>query len=400
MATITLGADGQTFLFERNGQYDSISDFRSLYFESTLDEAQEVPPNGDIAGIDGTGTGVRNFARTEFDFSLDINGIDLSGGPALDDMTDMHIHGGEVGVAGPIVFSFLNDAETVVNAGAGTVTGSWDANEAVAEDMTTANVAALNAGDTYFNIHTNRDPSGFIRGQILRDGTGGDFIDLRELNIGSFETLQAITGQVAGDAVIRAYFDGDDSAITLDGIGLAALRPGHFIFAGNVAETVDGTDRRDDLFGAGGNDTVNGGGGKDRLFGENGNDTISGSLGRDALIGGLGLDVLTGDEGPDRFVFKDTVDSSNTAADADRVTDFAVNSDLIVLSAIDASTALAGNQAFTFVDTGPFDAEGQIRVTHSRGDTIAFLNTTDQNGAEMAIRLDGNIGLGEMDFIL
>ena len=72
----------RTFRFERNGQSDTITDFRSIYFESTLDEAQEVPPNADSAGIDGTGAGVLNFARTDFDFSLDINGIDLTGGPA------------------------------------------------------------------------------------------------------------------------------------------------------------------------------------------------------------------------------------------------------------------------------------------------------------------------------
>ena len=65
--------------FERDGQSDRITDFRSVYFEATLDEAQEVPPNTDLAGIDGTGTGVLNFARDGFEFSLDINGIDLDG---------------------------------------------------------------------------------------------------------------------------------------------------------------------------------------------------------------------------------------------------------------------------------------------------------------------------------
>ena len=59
-----------------------IRDFRSLYFDSTLDEAQEVPPNADIAGIDGTGTGALNFARTRFEFPLEIEGIDLAGGGA------------------------------------------------------------------------------------------------------------------------------------------------------------------------------------------------------------------------------------------------------------------------------------------------------------------------------
>jgi Ca2+-binding RTX toxin-like protein len=397
MANVTLGADGQNFLFERNGQSDTITDFRSLYFESTLNEAQEVPPNANIAGIDGTGTGVLHFGSIRFDFSIDINGIDLNGGPAPDDMTDMHIHGAEVGIAGPIIFDFRNDAETIVNAGAGTVTGGWDANEAVAQDMTAADVAALIAGDTYFNIHTNRDTSGFIRGQILRDGTVRDMIDLRELNIGSFETLLAITSQAAGDAVITTFFDGDATTLRLDGVPEAALRPGHFIFAGNAAEVIDGTSGRDDLFGAGGDDTLLGRLEADRLFGENGPDTLSGGRGRDVLSGGLGRDVLSGGVAGDRFVFRDLAES--TAGGADRITDFA-NIDDIVLQEIDAMAGSLGNQAFEFVGEEGFDAEGQIRLVHAPGDTVLLLNTTGPNGAEMAIRLTGDIALTESDFFL
>ena len=70
MANVTLGAGRQDFVFERNGDTDTIRDFRSLYFEAALDEAQEVPPNSDIAGIDGTGTGALNFDRTRFEFTL------------------------------------------------------------------------------------------------------------------------------------------------------------------------------------------------------------------------------------------------------------------------------------------------------------------------------------------
>jgi Ca2+-binding RTX toxin-like protein len=299
MANITLGAGAQAFRLQRNGQSDTIIDFRSSYFVSTLNEAQEVPPNANIAGIDGTGTGVLNFARTEFNFLLDINGINLNGGPALDDMTDMHIHGADVGVAGPIIFDFRNDAETVVNAAAGTVTGSWDTVEAVAQDMTAPDIAALLAGDTYFNIHTNRDTTGFIRGQILRNGTEGDLIDLTALNIGSFAALQAITGEAAGDAVITTFFNGVASTVTLDGVARAALLPGHFVFAGNAAQAIIGTANRDDLFGAGGNDTMNAGGGADRLFGEAGNDALAGGFGGDTLIGGLGADLLNGGLGAD-----------------------------------------------------------------------------------------------------
>ena len=46
---------------------------------------------------------------------------------------------------------------------AGTITGGWDVEEEDASDMTPDSLADLLAGDTYFNIHTNRDTSGFIR---------------------------------------------------------------------------------------------------------------------------------------------------------------------------------------------------------------------------------------------
>ena len=102
--------------------------------------------------------------------------------------------------------------------------------------MTPGSLADLLAGDTYFNIHTNRDTSGFIRGQIVRDGGAGDRIDLTELNIGSFETLKAITSNQRGDAVIRTFFDGEESSLRLDGVSKSELRASHFVFAESAAE--------------------------------------------------------------------------------------------------------------------------------------------------------------------
>jgi Ca2+-binding RTX toxin-like protein len=400
MAIITLGAGRQNFVFERDGTSDTITDFRSLYFESTLDESQEVPPNADIAGIDGTGTGTLNFTRSRFEFSIDINGINLAGGAAPDDMTDMHIHGAPVGASGPIVFSFRNDAETVVDPVTGTVTGGWDSAEAVAEDLTLANLTELLAGNTYFNIHTNRDTAGFIRGQILADGPGNDRIDLREMNIGSIETLLDFAGQAAGNAVLRTFFDGDASVLRLEGVRKAALDANHFIFAASAAETIDGTVNADDLFGAGGNDGLLGRGGNDRLFGETGGDAQFGAAGLDQLFGGRGLDILSGGAGGDRFVFNRLGDSGNTAAAVDRIVDFVANQDHIVLSTLDAAAGTAGNQAFTFIGGAAFSAEGQVQVTQSGGNTFVSLNTTGTSGAEMMFRLDGLIAATGADFVL
>ncbi len=381
MARIELGSGRQTFLLERTGGSDRITDFRAQYFEATLDEAQEVPPNPDIAGISGTGVGALNFARSEFDFHLEIEGIDLAGGGAPDDMTDMHIHGAAAGDTGPVIFDFRNDAETDIAAGAGTVDGSWDKNEPAALDLTAASLAALLDEETYFNIHTNRDTSGFIRGQILKDGSAADRIDLRELNIGSFETVLAITRNVGGDAVISTRFDGEETSLRLVDVRPGDLRPGHFVLAGREAEDIDGTSGRDDLFGAGGADRIAGRGGADRLFGE---------AGRDTLVGG---------RAGDRFVFVDVRDSDDSKAGADRIADFA-GKDRIDLAAIDAAEDPSGNDRFAFIGDDGFDAEGQLRVMQSGGDTFVLLNTRGAGGAEAMIRIEGLVEMNAADFVL
>jgi Ca2+-binding RTX toxin-like protein len=398
MARITLGSGNQDHLLERNGSDDRIVDFRSLYFESTLDEAQEVPPNDDDADIDGTGTGVLNFERDRFEFSLDINGIDLGGGDDPDDMTDAHIHGGAEGEAGPIIFHFLDDAETEVDDGAGTITGGWDRDEtdAAAEDMSVADVRALRAEETYFNIHTNRDEAGFIRGQILRDGGARDRVDLTELNIGSLATLEAITSRTGA---IRSFLDGEATTLRL-GVAERDLRASHFVFAEDAEDDIEGTANRDDLFGAGGDDTINGGGGNDRLFGESGDDTLLGGGGDDGLFGGRGADVMTGGADEDRFVFSRLRESGDTTATADLITDFTVGEDVLRLRAIDARPDEEGNQAFEFVGDDPFDAPGQVRATHVRGDTFVALNTAGEDGREALIRLDGELDLTDAEFLL
>jgi len=72
---------------------------------------------------------------------------------------------------------------------------------------------------------------------------------------------------------------------------------------------------------------LKGGAASDRLAGNKGRDTLSGGAGNDLLIGGKGTDRLTGGEGADTFLF-----SSVGAANADTLTDFDVDNDVIALS--------------------------------------------------------------------
>ena len=393
---VTLGSGRQNFVLERNGpQNDTIRDFRSTYFANVLDGGQEAPPTS--ATATGTYTAALNFAHTRFAFALDLTGIDLDGnrtGDPDDDMTDMHIHGAPPGSSGGVIFFFRSDSETVVDAAAGTVTGGWDA----ADGLTGGNLSALLAGNTYFNIHTSEFTGGAIRGQIIAADQGNDRIDLRQVNIGSLSTLQAVTSEIGGDAVIRVLFDGEASTIRLDGVGKADLRAGFFLFGGGGDQTLAGTGGADDLFGGAGGDGLSGGAGNDRLWGESGGDTLGGGGGIDILTGGTGQDRLTGGSAGDRFDFNAVNDSAKTAADADLIADLGLG-DRIDLKTIDAQAGTGGNQAFAFIGDEAFSAEGQVRVTETATHSIVAINTAGIGGAEMVIRVVGH-GLAEGDFIL
>src|ERR1041385_3371800 len=67
--------------------------------------------------------------------------------------TMMHIHRGAAGVNGPILFDLGSPT-------ADPVTATWTG-------MTAADIADLNAGNLYINIHSSGRPTGDIRGQIL-----------------------------------------------------------------------------------------------------------------------------------------------------------------------------------------------------------------------------------------
>ncbi len=74
-------------------------------------------------------------------------------------------------------------------------------------------------------------------------------------------------------------------------------------------------------------------------------DILAGMSGNDILIGGLGSDQLTGGAGNDLFSFKSINESLPSSFDY--ILDFSAG-DKIDLKGIDANTALAGDQAFSF----------------------------------------------------
>lgn len=75
------------------------------------------------------------------------------------------------------------------------------------------------------------------------------------------------------------------------------------------------------------NNLIKGGSANDTLTGLGGNDTITGEGGADILTGGAGNDSITGGTGADQFKFNNPNDKT------DKISDFAVGSDKIIISA-------------------------------------------------------------------
>src|SRR5262249_4482519 len=130
------------------------------------------------------------------------------------------------------------------------------------------------------------------------------------------------------------------------------------------------------------------------LFGLGGNDALLGGLGNDTLNGGANADTLTGGLGDDTFVFATSAEAGNGAT-RDVITDFqgagVAGGDVVDVNAIDANTAAAGNQTFTFIDTPAFTAPGQLRYFQYTVNNLTILegNVTGNAGAEFQIALAG-----------
>lgn len=193
----------------------------------------------------------------------------------------------------------------------------------------------------------------------------------------------------------------------------AANRTEQFVVTGGSLDSIAsfGEDGRGNLYivsiggdvfllnpqeGAGdGADNINGGAGRDRIWGGVGRDTLSGGDDgdriqgggqADLIVGGAGRDVLFGDGGADVFDFNAVTDSP-AAAGRDVIMDFAAGEDRLNFATIDARAGDAGNQAFTFIGSGPFTAEGQIRVVQSGSSVVVMANTSGTSDAELVLIL-------------
>jgi len=109
--------------------------------------------------------------------------------------------------------------------------------------------------------------------------------------------------------------------------------------------------------------------------------------------------------GADTFVYLAVSNSRTGVAARDVINGFARapgEQDRIDLSAIDANTATAANDAFTFIGTGAFTAAGQVRVQGLGGPNavIVEVNVNADLAADMQIFVNLQTTMVAGDFIL
>lgn len=156
----------------------------------------------------------------------------------------------------------------------------------------------------------------------------------------------------------------------------------------------------DDLGGNSSANRLQSGAGDDILRGGAGNDLLYGGTGADRLIGGIGRDVMFGggnDGATDVFVFSSVTDSAKGAT-RDVISDFVAGSDDIDLAGIDANTALAGNQAFTWGATTA--AANAVWYTVSGTSLLLRGDVTGDGVYDFEIQLNQTTTLAATDVIL
>ena len=140
-------------------------------FTATLDQSQVTTPTGSAAT--GTATLTLNAAGDTLTYSITLVGLDLDGAQtpadAADDVTAMHFHNAPPGSNGGVVFGLISPNhdvdDLIIDPVAGTLTGAWENSDV---NPLSGQLANLNAGDLYLNVHTTAFGGGEIRGQVLQ----------------------------------------------------------------------------------------------------------------------------------------------------------------------------------------------------------------------------------------
>ncbi len=197
-----------------------------------------------------------------------------------------------------------------------------------------------------------------------------------------------------GDTVTEASAQGQDNVRST---------AASFTLTANVENLIlDGTG---DISGTGssGDNAITGNSGNNTLDGGAGDDLLKGGNGNDILIGGAGSDILVGGAGADTFVVTQaSVRQSHLGGvlEVDVVNDLTkAQGDRIDLSAIDADSITAGDQAFHLVGNFSHHAAEMI-LSFSGGITLLSLDVDGDGSADYRMKITGDVHLDSGGWVL
>ncbi|GGB63781.1 hypothetical protein GCM10011505_50410 [Tistrella bauzanensis] len=271
----------------------------------------------------------------------------------------------------------------------------------------------LNDGDDRFTgSKTGDDVHGGLGDDVISTGAGNDIIEGGQgndtLNGGDGNDVFHIQGEFGADTIRGG--SGRDTVLVIAGaetsslILNAAASVEVLSFDGKDLVGTDGNDR----FDLSGVNTVTGrraialNAGNDSFIGSSTGDIVHGGAGNDVIYGAAGGDILNGGTGRDRFVYKSIADSTVASAGRDRIDAFSrAEGDRVDLSAIDADTTTAGNQAFSFIGTGGYTGTaGALRMAGTSGGWLVYGDIDGDRRSDFSILVSGIATISGGDFIL
>ncbi len=204
--------------------------------------------------------------------------------------------------------------------------------------------------------------------------------------------IDSLDGGLGADT---ASYSSATSAVTVNlttNLGSLGEANGDILVA---IENLIGSNYNDLLTGNSSNNTLTGNNGNDNLTGGAGLDTLLGGNGNDTLIGGVGNDVLTGGAGKDSFRFNSSTEGK------DKITDFSVIDDTLLISGTGFGGLTAGTLPTTAFVTGSKATTADHRFIYNSSTGAVFFDKDGIGNSFTVVQfatLNSGLALTNADF--